>query len=138
MVSFDVESVQTQDKNPWLSRGTYELTILDFRAGEKRGSKMKYFGVDFKVDKSEGPGATAPGTIAGYGKKQDEYGYYLKALKELIAAVLNERSSTLKNTTVDEIVADQEVLKGRKVKLVVKPEEKKPQYDKYVFSHIPT
>lgn len=94
-----IENVKTKEERenrgpPYLTEGVYpELEIVSFTDGISKKTGMQFAKLHVKVLRSEGPDAVPAGQEAVHilsKKPSDRFGYYLKDVKAIAMAVLNE------------------------------------------------
>lgn len=99
-----IESVQASSKLPFLNKGSYRVSLVQCEEGLGGLTKEPYFRATYRVVTSTGEGATPVGTTACVVIKRDKYGYFLRDIKSLVAAVLNEPAANVTGELVQALV----------------------------------
>ncbi len=122
---FNVEDAKVREDLPGLTVGSYPLVkITSFRAGTNR-KQQKFFAFTLQILQSEGEGALPKGTRATFARKQDDYDYYVKDLKSILAALVNEPPSAITNKMCQTIVDDPTSIEGTYASVVVSEQTSK-------------
>lgn len=123
-----------------LEVGNYELEIdtVRFFTSRKDGSSP-IFAVDFKVTESDNPAFKKNDRIGWMTQKGKFKDYFLADIKSFIAAVMNVKDDIIGEEEAEEVVSEDQPLRGRKVRCNVVPGKKRnPEtnefYTKYIFA----
>ena len=119
-----IESVQASQKLPFLNVGSYRVSLVKAEEGLGGLTKEPYFRASYRVVEAKGDKATSVGTVACVVFKKDKYGYFLKDIKNLCAAILAIPAHEVTGELVQGIVGTDEAI-GVEFQIDVTEEAKK-------------
>lgn len=119
-----IEAVTANQKLPFLNVGSYRVSLVKAEEGVGGLTKEPYFRASYRVIEAKGEKATSVGTVACVVFKRDKYGYYLKDIKNLCAAILAVPAGEVTGELVSGIVGTDEAI-GVEFQIDVTEEPKK-------------
>lgn len=99
-----IESAVASSKLPFLNKGSYRVSLVAAEEGMGGLTKEPYFRATYRVVSATGEGATPVGATACVVIKRDKFGYYLRDIKSLVAAILNESPAAVTGELVQALV----------------------------------
>jgi hypothetical protein len=119
-----IENVVASQKLPFLNVGSYRVSLVKAEEGMGGLTKEPYFRATYRVVEAKGEGATSVGTVACVVFKRDKYGYFLKDIKNLCAAILAVPAHEVTGELITGIVDTDEAI-GVEFQIDVTSEAKK-------------
>lgn len=119
-----IEEVTANQKLPFLNVGSYRVSLVKAEQGVGGLTKEPYFRASYRVIDAKGEGSTSAGTVACVVFKKDKYGYYLRDIKNVCAAILAVPSHEITGDLVQGIV-DTDEATGVEFQIDVTSEAKK-------------
>lgn len=101
-----IEGVSGDQKLPFLTPGQYRVSLQSIIEGVSKFDQAPFLKAVFTVVEASGQNATAVGTTATHVIKKGKFNYYLRDIKALVSAILNEPQDKIDGKITGELLSE--------------------------------
>ena len=136
-----IEQAQADQRLPYLTPGSYRLALVRAEEGVSNKTREPFFRVTYRVLTSTGAESTPAGTTACVIFTKDKWGYYLRDIKNCVAAISGLKSDEVNGDIVKALIDNPDEAEGCEFQADVtnEPNKKDPTrlYTRHRFFAVP-